>query len=440
MRYYERLYTLKDNKKIVQKYLNDFLLFQIYSPEILHQAYISWPELPWFIKKNVPQKVQDLIENSSYVSGKILQNQLNEYYIRFAVDVLSAYQSCDTPITQDKTIPQNRYKLTAEKGDKALVILQNALQEKHFSNQMADLAIRSGHKFLADDKYYHHPKISFRMASTYALPVRLEGEKETNWMFPAIQLTQGCLNHCSHCDSCAEPHLSHMPWPIFRGLYRNLNKYYSHYRQEKRGFYFCTFFADSDMLDYQDPIMRVDSGDVGLWITGEKGYCNYLTRGVKNESDKLALAKALVSGQPVCISFVDTPKENMEHNLKQLNETLDTVESVPERAGNPPIIRVQLKSGSSVDVSVFRGFPLETKIIHALGRSKDFPADETEMYPDENWIPKIIFRPNGDLVWQDVKNGNLHLEKLNNIFRHQNGPKISPIRLFIRRHILSRFR
>ena len=440
MRYYERLYTLKDNKKIVQKYLNDFLLFQIYSPEILHQAYISWPELPWFIKKNVPQKVQDLIENSSYVSGKVLQTQLNEYYIRCAVDVLSAYQSCDTPITQDKTIPQNRYKLTAEKGDKALVILQNALQEKHFSNQMADLAIRSGHKFLADDKYYRYPKISFQMASAYALPIRPEGEKETNWMFPTIQLTQGCLNHCSHCDSCAEPHLSHMPWPIFRGLYRNLNKYYRHYRQEKSGFYFACFFSDSDMLDYQDPIMGVDSGDVGLWITGEKGYCNYLTRGVKNESDKLALAKALVSGQPVGISFVDTPKENMEHNLKQLNETLDTVESVPERAGNPPIIRVQLKSGSSVDVSVFRGFPLETKIIHALGRSKDFSADETEMYPDENWIPKVIFRPNGDLVWQDVKNGNIRWEKLKNMFMNQNGPKISPIRLFIRRHILSRFR
>ena len=130
----------------------------------------------------------------------------------------------------------------------------------------------------------------------------------------------------------------------------------------------------------------------------------------------------------------------MEHNLKQLNETLDTVESVPERAGNPPIIHVHLKSGSSVNDSVFRNFPLETKIIHALGRAKDFPSDETEMYADQYWIPKFIFRPNGDLVWQDVKNGNLCLEKMNNIFKYQNGPKISPARLFVRRHILSHFR
>jgi hypothetical protein len=191
------------------------------------------------------------------------------------------------------------------------------------------------------------------------------------------------------------------------------------------------------MLDYQDPIMNVDSGDVGLWILEEKGYCQYLTRGVKNERDKLALAKALVSGQPVAISFVDTPKENIKDNLKQLNDTLDVVNSVPERTGQPSIIYVHLKSGGKVDKKVFRDFPVEPKIIHALGRAKNFHSDEIEMWPDENWIPKLIFRPNGDLVWQEVKSGDIYYEKGKNLFMRQCGPKISSIRLFVRRHNLS---
>ena len=440
MQYYEKLYDLKDDKKFVQRYLNDLLLFQIYSPEILHQAYISWPELPWFIKKNIPQKVHDLIENSPYVSDKSLQSKLNEYHVCRAVNVLSAYQACDTPMTQDETVPQNRYKLTSKKGDKALIILQNALKEKHFSDKVADLAIRTGHKFLSEDQYYISWNLPKKFASMIALPVQLEGETETNYMFPTIQLTKGCLNHCSHCDSCAEPHLSQMPWPIFRTLYRNLNRYYRHYPQKKSGYYFASFFADSDMLDYYDPIMDVDSGDVGLWIKGEKEYCQYLTRGVKNEQNKLALAKTLVSGQPVAISFVDTPQENMPRNIKQLNETLDVVESVPERAGNPSIIHAQLKSGPTVDKKVFRDFPIESKLIHALGRAKNFPKDETESWPDESWIPKLIFQPSGDLVWQEVKNGDTHWKKGHNLLESQHGPKISPVRLFIRRHILSRFK
>ena len=155
-------------------------------------------------------------------------------------------------------------------------------------------------------------------------------------------------------------------------------------------------------------------------------------------ANKLALAKALVSGQPVAISFVDTPKENMKRNLGQLNDTLDVINSVPQRAGQPSIIHVHLKTGGSVDEKVFRDFPVEQRVLHSLGRAKDFPESETDNYPDGRWLPKFIFQPGGDLVCQVVKNGEVRCERLNNLFnKRQHGPQISPVRLFIRRHILS---
>ena len=441
MNYCEKLYFLRNDDKSIQNYLKDFFLFQIYSPLILRRIYPNWLAQRWYLRKNTPVEIQELIEKSPYLSNKILQEKLNEYYIRQAVQALSAYQACDTPITQDPTIAKNRYKFTSEHGDKALAILKNALQKKQFTDKMTNLAVRAGHKFLAEDKYYLRWNFSKKIVSLLSIPVKEEGDTEESWMFPTIQLTRGCLNHCSHCDSNAEPHLSHMPWPLFRGLYRNFNKHYSHYRQEKLDRYFSNFFADSDMLDYHDPIMDVDSGDVGLWIKLEGGSCQYLTRGVKNERDKLALAKALLSNQPFGLSFVDTPKENMARNLQQLNDTLDVVEAVPERRTNPIILHRHLKSGPIVDKKVFRNFPLEQKVIKAMGRAKSFSADEVEPV---TWpltvVPKFIFRPNGDLEYQEGKNGDLCCKKGRNILAYQQGPQISRTRLFFRRHIWSHFK
>ena len=440
MKYYEKLYFFKEDKKLVQERVNDFLLYQIYSVPVLRKIYPEWPAFRWFLRQNTPTEIQSLIEKSPYLSDEKLRLELNEYHSRQAVQVLSAYQACDTPITQDKTVPVNRYKLTTRHGDKALAILQNALKQKQFSDKMADLAVRSSHKFLMEDKYYLRWRFSEKYVSDLAFPVQEKGDTEKAWMFPIIQLTQGCLNHCSHCDVRAEAHLSHMPWPLFRGLYRNLNKYYRHYPQKKMDCHFSSFFVDSDTLDYNDPYMNVDSGDVSLWIEEEGGSFQHFTRGIKNERDKLTLAKALFSGQPFALSFVDTPAENMSRNLKQLNETLDIVEALPDRNVQPNIIHRHLKSGPTVSKEIFRGFPLYQRGIHALGRAKDFPYEETEHQPNENYIPKFVFRPNGDLAMEEVKNDEITLEVGRNILAYQQGPCISRTRLFFRRHILSHFR
>ena len=143
MRYYEKLELLKKHPKTIKKRLGDFLLFQIYSPSVLRQAHSDRSELPWYIWEKITSEIRELINETHNINDKQLEYRLNEYHIRQAVSVLSAYQTCNTPITQDRTIHQYPYKWTSQRGDKALSILKNALAEKQFSNKMADLALHS---------------------------------------------------------------------------------------------------------------------------------------------------------------------------------------------------------------------------------------------------------------------------------------------------------
>lgn len=436
MKCYDHLYSFSSDKKLVQQCLGDFLLYQIYSPVVVRQLYRDWPILPVYLKDNVPEDIVRLMENSPYLSNKVLQEKLNERAIYQAVSVLESYQSCDVPLTTDPTVPKNRLKLTSKRGDKALLILKNALVNKQYTDKMANLALRTSHKFLFDSKYYLPIHVSKDKADALAFPIRYEKDGPiVAYKFPAIQLTKGCMNHCSHCDSRAEAHLSHMPWPIFVALHRGLNQYYRYYPQNECDHYFSQFFADSDMLDYDEPIMQVDSGDAGLWIAAEKAPCQYLTRGVKNAKNKLALSKALVSGLPIAISFVDTPQENMKHNIEQLNQTLDVVESVKERIGNPIILHLHLKSGPTVSKEVFRDFPLEQDDIYAVGRAKDLPYEEVNHFPDSKFVAPCLIEPNGNITDQRVKKGEISKKTYGNIFARQFGPNIKSLQLFFRRFL-----
>ncbi len=431
----ETLYIFKNNEKVVGNYLSDYLLYQVYSPEVIRQAHTHWSEFSWAMRQNVPDEIQDLIVRNIFFSDKELQQKINEFEIKQAVRILKQYQSCDVPITQNPHVAQNRYNLLSKKGEKILKVLEQAEKQKHFSNQMADLAVASAHKFLGKDRYFYRPKITKKVAEKFALPATKYSDKEYGYMFPAIQLTRGCLNNCSHCDSRAKPVLSHMPWPLFRTLYRQFNKYYRHYPQKELDLYFSAFFADSDMLDYEEPISMVDSGDVGLFITNEKGACQYLTKGVKNQQNKLALAKALYSGQAVTISFVDTPKENMSHNLQQLNETLDTIESLSDNNTKPWIYHLHLKSGPSVSSDAFRGYSFEQSVIYNLGKAKDFPKEEVRQLSDSDFLSKVVFCPDGQVDWQEIQNNEVkRVPAACHCLYRQLGPQIPKWRLFMRRH------
>ena len=422
---YRTLYLFRNNKKIVQRFLNQFLLFQIYSPEIVRESFRRWPEVPEFIRQSTPEEAEDLIESSFLFNDEKLNEKINQYYIEDAVRVLKAYQNCAVPLTKDTSVKQTRRKLTSKQGDKALKILQQAKDKKQYSDKMAKLAVASSHKFLFEPKYYRQFKITADLANAMAIPhLDKNGNPTGDYRFPAIQLTKGCTNNCSHCCERAESHLSHMPWPVFTTLYDGFNKHYRHYKQEKTDAYFCQFFDDSDMLGYHDPIMGVDSGDVCHWIDNRKGYNQILTRGITDKTSEIALAKAIFSNTPIAISFVDTPKENMPRNINQLSRTLEVFENYPQRKRNPIITHLHLNSGPSVDDKIFRGFHVEKTPIWALGKGKEFPEHETQHHRDENYELPFVIRPSGHLDAKQVKNGEIINETIKCIYhpkKHKKG-------------------
>lgn len=411
MKYYEWLYLNKDASQIVKKYLEEFLLFQIYSPLILRESYRRWPELYSFSRENTPSEIVTLIDKCPHFSDRKLQKRLNQYQIEKAIQVLKSYQNCTVPLTDDPAVKQTRRKLTSNTGDRNLKILQQAQEKGIYSDKIADLAIRCAHKFLFDDKNYRSWHISAQKA--YAM-AQAHGNGEIT--FPAIQLTKGCSNNCSHCCERATNHLSHMPWPVFVNLYKAFQRHYRYYPHKSSESQFAKFFADSDMLSYRDPIMGTDAGDLGLWMTEHRGICQYLTRGITDDASKLALTKAIVSQQPITLSFVDTPKEDMPHNIQQLSNTLDVFESVPNRRYNPLILHLQMKSGPTVPDEIFRNFPVEKKAIWAMGRGKDLPDTETEHYPDNQFYAPDIIAPNGDILLCRIKNGERINRKVNSLY------------------------
>ena len=99
-----------------------------------------------------------------------------------------------------------------------------------------------------------------------------------------------------------------------------------------------------------------------------------------------------------------------------------------------------MKSGPTVDKKIFRDFPIEDTTIYALGRANGFPANEVDHYPDKEFVAPRVLEPNGNIITQNIKKGEVVKNKVDNFFINQCGPQISPVRLFIRRHILSRFK
>ena len=433
MHYYDKLYFLRNNENYVQNiaHLEDFLMFRIYSVPILSFAHQMWSQIPWYLKQNTPPEVQNMIENPGIPS--LLNQQLNAYHIQRAIQVLSAYQACDVPLTQDKSVSQKCYKLTSTVGDKALIKLKQAQP----TDKMADLAIRTSHKFLAEDQYYMSFHIDKEMADLLITPMYLtQGDTiRRTELYPRIQLTKGCLNHCSHCDVCAEPIVSHMPWPMFRGLYRALDKHYQNYPYENAEQPFAMFFWDSDMLDYEDRIMQVDAGDAGLWVYCEGRPFQYMTRGVKNDLNRLALAKALFT-PCVSISFVETSMENMPHNIQQLTRTLDVVKSVKKRTINPFILHWHTKKGSHVSQKIFEGFEVKKGLIHAIGRAKQLPPGEA-MPPFPSVSAPQLIRPNGDVIKPKFKDGYINHIPVYNLFEREQRIAKHPLLWTIYNKILS---
>ena len=434
---FELMYQGKDKPQKVSAFLEDFLLFEIYSPMVIRLAKSRWTELPSYVKKSVHPEIQELIQKVDNFSITELRNKINAHTITRAINTLLGYKNCEIPLTKSPTIPTIQKNLLSLRGEWALKRLLHAACHGEETDALAELALRTSHKFLMDLSYYKKVHLTLKDADNFILKTHKieKGTEEFFYLFPCVQLTQGCTNGCSHCFCDAKNHLSYMPYPLWRGVVESLDKYYKYYEgiewgktRTQRKFFlkrkkqeihkfpysFSRFFHDSDPSQYHDFIMGVDGGDVTLWASSKGFQYYFLTKGITNDLSKRAIAKAC-KVEPIDLSFVDTPKENMSHNIRQLKQTIDLIHSVPLNKGVGHIIHTHLKTPS---VSAEKIFEKETILHHEIvpsGRANQFPISELSLRRVHDFYPFSI-NPNGDLVHPVCDYGHYQQKKLTNLF------------------------
>ena len=431
---FEKLYELKDNLTFVSGHLTQYLISEIYSPYVIRQAANRWRELPFYARESVHLEIRDLIDKSAVLSDLKLQQKINAHLITRAVKILFAYNHCSVPLTFDKSIPVNYENFLSDRGKTALKTLLNATTQGKFTYEMADLAVRTSHKFLMDLGYYRD-LINSGAAEVLTLHMQNENKNFNNYLPPIIQLTRGCPNHCSHCMAAAGTKMSYMPYPMWRKIHQKLNSHYKYFHGQRYVIAtskwinwlpwvpkiitfnfspFDRFFHDSDPSSYYDSIIGVDAGDISLLQHENDEPLYFLTRGITNPISRRAITKtALV--YPIDLSFVDTPKENMTHNITQLKKTIKLIHSVPNNQGISRIWHAHLKSGPSVSDGIFLGERVIKLPICPSGRANQFHPSELSMERQNSEYPFVI-NPNGDIVAPYCLNARYVQEKLNNIF------------------------
>jgi len=431
---FENLYAQKDNPLFVSGHLTQYLITEIYSPHVIRQAAHRWREMPFYARESVHLEIRDLIDKAATLSNAQLQGKINTHLITLAIKVLFAYSHCSVPLTFDKSIPVRHENFLSDRGKTALKALFQATARGKFTHEMADLAVRTSHKFLMDLGYYRD-LINSGSAEVLTLHVQNKNKNFNKYLPPIVQLTKGCPNHCSHCLAAAGTKMSYMPYPMWRKIHQKLNSHYKYFhgkmyviptskwinwlpRRPKTVTFnyapFDRFFHDSDPSSYYDPIIGVDAGDISLLQYENKEPLYFLTRGITDPISRRAIAKtALV--YPIDLSFVDTPKEKMTHNITQLKKTIKLIHSVPNNQGISRIWHTHLKSGPSVSDGIFLGENVMKTPICPSGRANQFHPSELDMDHPNAEYPFLI-NPNGDVVMPYCINAHYVQEKLNNIF------------------------
>ena len=405
---------VKDSAECVEKYFDMLNLMQIYSPIFLallgHK--ISENKIDPIELEIIPTEIRDLAVSSLLkANDKAIQMQLDKYWVKRAVFVLSKYQNCSVPLsdTNQGLINGRGENLLSPKGEKVLNILNQALQKGILTKKVVRLAQKAAHKFYMDIDLYKKWDIS---AKSLLYPLILsENYEKIGDVYPIIQLTKGCLNNCSHCLMRATPNLTHMPYPMFLSLHNHLWKTYKKIpvlNGKEFGFsedvFFGKFFFDSDSLSYHDDIVGVDAGDVFIRSFYNCIPISIMTKGVNTLTSQKALFK-MVNKTVISLSFVDTPHENMDKNIRQLNETLDLLEKWGVKKELIKLSHLQLKSGAQVDKAIFRDFSVEDVEIYRAGRAKDFKESELLLLEDKAFTPQIVVEPSGSIQFVYFENG-----------------------------------
>jgi len=100
---FELLYQGKDIPQKASSFLENLLLFEIYSPVIVRLAHSRWEELPRYVKESVHPEMRELIQKADDFSKDELQKKINAHTIVRAVNVLLGYKNCPIPLTKDGT-------------------------------------------------------------------------------------------------------------------------------------------------------------------------------------------------------------------------------------------------------------------------------------------------------------------------------------------------
>ena len=396
---------IKNTPKYVLAHWHSLALMQVYSPIFLKVMgkKILKGQLDEIELSLLPSEIQALAKESVKMDDNKLQSQINKFWIKKAVYVLSQYQNCAIPLSDSHQglLNGKGENLLSKKGEKILGILNQALQKGEVTGKVAKLALKAAHKFYIDLDLYKEWDISAK-SLLYPL-IDAETQKLMGHNYPTIQLTKGCLNQCSHCLMRAVPPLTHMPYPMFLSLHNRLWKTYKKFKSVSgdeigvnEDLRFGKFFFDSDSLSYHDDIMGVDTGDIVLRSFYNKIPVSVMTRGVNTLVSKRALYK-MINKVALPISFVDTPLENKEKSLKQLNDTLDLLEKYGVKKELIRIFHLHPNTGPEMDKKIFRDYLVEDVNIYRAGRAKNLSAIDEPIVGDQTFIPQIVIEPTGDI-------------------------------------------
>lgn len=409
--------------------LNLLLLTETYSPEILVEASYQWDTIPDFIKHATPLKIKHIIEQIPLMSTGEIQKALDTYWTIKGRDVLKAYQNCPLPLQNgpfNNKHTKKRHNILSKKGERALLLLENAIKEQMFSSKTAQLGESVANKFLINLTHYKSFNIDPNL-----LPRTYHEVNRDKTIYPVLQLSEGCPNNCSHCLARAENKLSHMPYPLFLSVHKKLwDTYKTHPLLNIDSPYFSyaeifqIFFDNSDLMVYKDPIINADCGDVSIYLTLQKAPLIFLSRGLLEKESEVAFSKVLYAGKNVSISFVDTPLENKQLNIKRLHRTLKVAEKMGAKE-QILVVHYHLKSGPSVPEDIFLGFNKVEELIFASGRAKNLPTQELAHIPDDYFTTPYVIKPNMDILKLDIQNGEYHYTYVNNLLNPNSKRKIT---------------
>lgn len=347
------LYNNQNNPEYVAKELNDFLLFQFFSPSVLIQARRDWKTVPTYIQRGVPQEIQDLIfSNIAYES---LEEKVNAFWVAKGIALLSSYQDCPAFFSDQKK-NSLRINLLSPTGETILNELKEAQRANIYTSRTRRNAFVCGNKF-------YLPGMLFRsMSHLDVIPYewrtyRYDEKKEEMREAITISLSKGCYNGCSHCGfSAQEDEVIHMPWPLFKQIYHTLLPQ-DPSETDYTGFF---IYHDSDPISYRDPIAGIDVGDVVLYLNRMYGIePAFMTKGISSKKQADALCKA-AEGTFIGVSIIDLPGEkNVMHNFGRIKKTLDAFASVPVQRRRSQLIEANYFAYAGYekgDISIFEPY------------------------------------------------------------------------------------